>query len=65
VVRVKRRNNGVGVYFLGGRYRTEHGESYTSFGFQISIIVGSLRCCKVKEFGVVLVGELGQKFKVV
>ncbi len=65
MVRVKQRNNGVEVYFLGGRYRTEHGKSYTSFGFQISIVVGSLRYCKVKEFGVVLVGELGQKFNVV
>ena len=42
---------------MRGRGRTRYGESRVGFKFQISIIVGSLRCCKVKEFGVVLMGN--------
>jgi hypothetical protein len=39
------------------RDRIKHGESRAGFGFQISIVVGSLRYCKVEGFSVVLIGN--------
>ena len=59
IVRVKRSNDGVGVYFSGGRRRTGYGEWHAGFRFSTSIAVGSLRYYKVLEFGVVLIGGLG------
>ena len=42
---------------MHGKDKTKYGKLRTGFGFQISIMVGSLHHCKVEKFGVILMGN--------